>query len=110
MSLVALPSRLRLPREMVACCLEFLPYANLEDPRLAAHFMCELFEESQTELYDYLFDSGKLGGVLTTVAANWQDRSKAAAFIGAAGQIEADFAIEEAREDMLGGHARVHYH
>ena len=29
MSLVVLPSRLPLPREMMACCLEFLPYHEL---------------------------------------------------------------------------------
>ena len=29
MALVVLPSRLPLPREMVACCLEFLPYPKL---------------------------------------------------------------------------------
>ena len=75
------------------------------DPRLAARFMDELFElvvahsYHDDHIYDRHEDSGRLGGVLTTFSVDWQDRSKAAAFAGAAGQIEADFAIEQARED-----------
>ena len=87
------------------------------DPKLAARFMVELFEivlnkmwRDDHGIYDRREDSGRLESELTTFSVDWQDRSKAAAFAGTAGQIEADFAIEEAREDMLGGHARVYYH
>ena len=85
------------------------------DPKLAARFMDELLRIVIRNLWrdhqvsDRRVDSGQLGGVLTTFSVDWQDRSKAAAFAGTAGQIEADFAIEQAREDMLRQSPQVIY-
>ena len=85
------------------------------DPKLAARFMDELLLIVIRNLWrdhqvnDRRVHSGELGGVLTTFSVDWQDRSKAAAFAGTAGQIEADVAIERAREDMLGQSPQVTY-
>lgn len=85
------------------------------DPKLAARFMDELLRIVIRNLWrdhqvnDRRVHSGELGGVLTTFSVDWQDRSKAAAFAGTAGQIEADVAIEQAREDMLRQSPQVTY-